>query len=204
MAIRNGKNMDLKVHTYTQHLNPIQLKKVLVLWCCACMHVSVLFKGCKMEPLLVFPKCIIYWSPNISVSLKRHSLCPWIQRWCEFLFWPIKMPGNDSHDDITSWHQPVNQAGLKNALKGWDIGQALLFPSEWGKARDLRTHRVWRKPDEHQGEGEDRGALEENSAFEISRKFMFPLCEIQPSLLNLQFLPCFKLPFKTLCLWLGF
>lgn len=62
------------------------------------IHVSVLFKGCTVEFLLVFLKsdCIIYWWSNISVSLKRHSLCPWIQKWCELLFWPIKVPRTGS------------------------------------------------------------------------------------------------------------
>lgn len=159
-----------------------------------------------MEPLLVFPKCdcIIYWCPNISVSLKRQFLCPWIQRWYEFLFWPIKVLRTVFHVDITYWHQPVNQACLKYALKGWHIGQTNMFHSEWETARHLRTHRVWRKPDEPQGEAEDRGALEENSVFEISRKLRFPFWEIQPSLLRLHLIHCFKLPLKTLCLWLAF
>lgn len=96
---------------------------------------------------------------------------------------PFKHLGLVPTANITCWHQPVNQASLNHALEEWCIGQTLPFSSKWGKTRDLRTHRVWGKANDNQGEAEDRSALETNSKFETYRKFRLPPWEVQRTLL---------------------
>jgi len=126
--------------------------------------------------LLVFLEydCVIIWIPKyFCVSEQRFSLSLDSEMMWDLLSGPLKCLGLSPSAGITYRSQPVNKAGLKHALEGWCTGQTLPLPSKQGTVRDLRTHGVWEKPNEPQGEAEDRDALKTNSASETNRNFLF-------------------------------
>lgn len=90
--------MDLKIHTYTQHLNPIRLLKISV----SVMLCLYTFLFCSKDVQWNF--YLFFWRVIVSFTDGQIFLYLWkdilfvlgSRNDCELLFWPIKVPRTGS------------------------------------------------------------------------------------------------------------